>query len=277
MAGSAAKCCHRGPSGSVPAASSAGMRRCQAIGPCQMLPLHPHRREQGQQPVHHEGGPQLRSGDVRRRIADHQSLRGLGQGGVEVLELDAHLLHAAGGQTDAPLGQLLPVVVVEDAAALAHGRQHVVVGPQEEQVLVRVAVVPGDLGDGHLVQRHRDGAHAVLAGHLPQQAAELVGLHGLVPQDLHELVQDAAEDLPQLGGLLRLLEAARVRLGPHLGLQGVLEVQLLEKAVKDIHFSPAVLSVFRPSSRAASGSRTRRRSSFTRSSRAWRRSSQGAP
>ena len=111
-----------------------------------------------------------------------------------------------------------------------------VVGSQQEQIPVRVPVIPGDLRHGHLVQGHRDRAHAVLRGHLPQQAAEFVGPHGLVPQDLHELVQNGAEDLPQLGSLLRLLEPACLCLGAHLFLQGALEVETLQKVVKCIYF-----------------------------------------
>ena len=49
-----------------------------------------------------------------------------------------------------------------------------VVGPQQEQVLVRMAVISGDLADGHLVQGHRDGAHAVLGHHLTEQPCKLV-------------------------------------------------------------------------------------------------------
>ena len=58
-----------------------------------------------------------------------------------------------------------------------------VVGPQQEQVLGGVAVIPGDLGDGHLVQRHRDGAHAVLGQHQAEQPLELVDGEPLLHQD----------------------------------------------------------------------------------------------
>ena len=63
-------------------------------------------------PVTDVSGAELRPGDIRHRPADRQPLGGLGQGGVEVLELNAHLVHAGGGQLDAPLGQLVPVVLV---------------------------------------------------------------------------------------------------------------------------------------------------------------------
>ena len=121
-----------------------------------------------------------------------------------------------------------------------------VIGPQQKQVGIRVTVISGDFRDGHLVQRHGDSAHAVLGGHLPQQAAEFIGPHRLVPQDLHELVQDGAEDLPQLGGLLRVLEAPCLRLGPHLFLQRVLEIQMLQETIKGIYFLPSCNAGFQP-------------------------------
>ena len=62
----------------------------------------------------------------------------------------------------------IPVIIVEDASALAYTGQHVVVDTQQEQIFGSVAVVPGNLTDGDLVQRHWDGAHAVLGQHLPE-------------------------------------------------------------------------------------------------------------
>ena len=251
--------CHQGSQGFVsrkvppqrtpwdgPRGLQGGDHRCKAVSLIRFLAFDTQLRKQRQQAVHHKGRAQLRAGHVRRGIADHQSRLGLDQSGVKVLELNAHLFHAAGRQADAPQGQFLPVIVVENAAALTHSGQHMVIGPQQEQVGIRVTVVPGDLRDGHLVQGHGDGAHAVLGGHLPQQAAEFVGLHGLVPQDLHELVQDGAEDLPQLGGLLRVLEAPRLRLEAHLFLQRVLEIQTLQETVKSIYFLPGCNVCFQP-------------------------------
>ena len=68
------------------------------------------------------------------------------------MELDAHLVHAGGGQLDAPLGELRPVVLVQNSAALAGGGEDVVVGSQKEEVLGGMAVVPGHAGDLDLVQ-----------------------------------------------------------------------------------------------------------------------------
>ena len=160
------------------------------------------------------------------------------------MQLNAHLLHARRGQLNAPLGQLVPVVVVQNAAVLARVRQYVVIGPQQEEILRRVAVVPGDLADGHLVQGHGNGPHAVLGQHLAKQAGKFVQLHELIAQNLHELVQHAAENLPELGRLLRVLEPSGLRLGPQLGFQGVLQVQFLHKTVKGIRFLTRCFSQF---------------------------------
>ena len=128
-----------------------------------------------------------------------------------------------------------------------------VVGPQEEEVFGGVAVVPGHAGDLDLVQRDGDGAHAVLRQHLAEQAGELLQLHGLLSQDFHKLVQHAAENVPQLGGFLRLLEAARLGLGLHLGFQGVLEMELLHEGVEGLHLGFGGLAGFQPLRQAGEG------------------------
>ena len=128
-----------------------------------------------------------------------------------------------------------------------------VVGPQEEEVLGGVAVVPGDAGNLDLVQRDGNGAHAVFRQHLPEKAGELLQLHRLVPHDLHKLVQHAAEDLPQLGGLLRLLEAARFGLDIHLAFQSVLKAQLLHEIVEGVHLGGSGLSGLQPLRQAGQG------------------------
>ncbi|CDC67992.1 unknown [Oscillibacter sp. CAG:155] len=140
--------------------------------------------------------------------------------------------------------QSVPVIVVEDAAALPHAGQHMVIGAQQKEIPGSVAVVAGDLRDADLIQRDGDGAHAVLGQHLPQQPGELVQLHGLVPKDLHELIQHAAEDLPQLSRLLRILEPASRRLLLHLFFQRGLKPQRLQKRVKAVYFLPSCFPSF---------------------------------
>ena len=90
-----------------------GANRCQAVCLVSRFPFQPQIREELLQPFHHEGGPQFTAGDIRDRIAYRQSLRGLGQGRIEILQLHAHPLHAAGRQFDAPEGQFLAVVLVQ--------------------------------------------------------------------------------------------------------------------------------------------------------------------
>ncbi len=162
------------------------------------------------------------------------------------MKLNAHLIHAGGRQLNAPLSKLVPVILIQNAAALAGGGKHVVVGPQKEEILRGVAVVSGHAADLHLVQGDGNGTYGILGEHLPEQTGELLQVHGLVPQNFHKLVQHAAEDLPELGGLLRLLKAARLGLGSHLAFQGVLKVQFLQKAVERPYLGSGGLAGFQP-------------------------------
>ncbi|MPM71188.1 hypothetical protein SDC9_118151 [bioreactor metagenome] len=102
----------------------------QSVFPFAALPLYPVLREQLPQPLHHKGGPKPRPVDIGNRIADGQPVRGLGKGRIEVLQLHVELLHTGGGQTNPAGRKLLPVLVVQHAAPLGHGGQHMVVGPQ---------------------------------------------------------------------------------------------------------------------------------------------------
>ena len=138
-----------------------------------------------------------------------QVLRGLGKAGVDVLQLVIQRVEGGVGQGDIPLGQRLPVVAVQHAAVPVDLGQQVVVGAQQEQDADAVAVVAGDLADLHLIQRGGDGAHAVLGQHQPQQAGEFLAVQLRVRQNFHELIQHAAEDLPQLGVFLRQLYLSR--------------------------------------------------------------------
>ena len=54
-------------------------------------------------------------------------------GSVEILQLNGHLIHTAGSQLDAVKRQSVPVIVVEDAAALPHAGQHMVIGAQQKR------------------------------------------------------------------------------------------------------------------------------------------------
>ena len=78
-----------------------------------------------------------------------------------------------------------------------------------------MAVIPGNLADRYLIQRHRNRSHAVLRQNQPEQPLKLIGAELFVPQYLHELIQHAAENFPQLSGLLRLLHPACLGLPVH--------------------------------------------------------------
>ena len=137
--------------------------------------------EQFPQPLHHKGGTKLAAGNIRNRITHRQARRWLGKRGVEVLQFNAHSLHAGRGQFDPPEGQRLTVILVQQAAALTGVRQHMVVGSQQKEVACGVPVVPGDLADGHLIQRHGDGTHAVLGQHQSEQPLKLALFQAFLP------------------------------------------------------------------------------------------------
>ena len=89
------------------------------------------------------------------------------------MQFNAHPFHAGGGQLDTPEGQRLTVILVQQAAALAGVRQHVVIGSQQKEVAGGMPVIPGDLTDGHLIQSHGDGTHAVLGQHQSEHPLKL--------------------------------------------------------------------------------------------------------
>ncbi|MPN27875.1 hypothetical protein SDC9_175309 [bioreactor metagenome] len=109
-----------------------------------------------------------------------------------------------------------------------------------------MAVVPGDLAGGHLIQRGRNGPHAVLRQQQPKQPCEGLRVHGLVPQNFHELVQHVAEDSPQLARLLRRLQFTLFAKSLHLAFQRGLKVQCLHKTVKRSYLLTHCLSGFHP-------------------------------
>ena len=202
------------------------------------LLLHLYRREQLPYALHHKGRQQSRSRLVPGGPRHRQALRGLGQRGVDVLQLAAQVVEIRVRQGDALLLQKLPLLAVQNARVGRHRGQHAVVGPQQEQVLHRVAVVPGQRGDLHLVQRSRDGGHGVLAQRQPQQPRELLAVQLRIAQPLHELIQHLAEDVPQLGVLLRRLHIAALlqRLRPLL--QYLRRTRQLRKRVKHFRLTP---------------------------------------
>ena len=189
-------------------------------------------------PVHHKGRPQLRAGNICHRITKRQSFGRLCQSGIQGLKFDAHPLHAAGSQLHTKLRQLIPVIVGQNAAALSRIGDHMVVHSQEEQVFHSMPVISSDLTDGNLVQGYRDGTHTVLGQDLTEQTGKLLQIHGLTAQNLHELVQYAAKDIPQLRCLLRHLQTPCLSLGVHLGFQGRSKAQPLHEGVKLFHFLP---------------------------------------
>ena len=113
-----------------------------------------------------------------------------------------------------------------------------VVYTQEEQMLHRVTVIAGNFADIHLIQRYRNRAHTILRQHLPEQSDKLLRLHGLIAQQFHKLIQNSAEDLPQLGSLFRFLQTACLYLRIHLDLQSILQRDLLHEAVQSLDFIP---------------------------------------
>ena len=171
-------------------------RSCQTVVSPAPLLLYPQSRKQRPQAPCHKGGTKLRSGHVCHRIAHRQSLRGLRQGGVKILQLNTHTLHTGGSQLNAPLMEFIPVILIQDTSAPSWVRENMVIGSKEKQVLCRVPVVPGDLADRHLVQGYRNRTHAVLSHHLPKQPGKLIQFHRLAVQYLHKLVQHPTEDLP---------------------------------------------------------------------------------
>ena len=200
-----------------------------------------HAGQQGPDPPGHKGGAQRGSGEVRRRPADVEPLGGLGQGGVEVLQLHVEQVHARRGQLDALFPQPVPVLPAQKARAGLDGGQHVVVAPHEEQVLHPLPVVAGDLGCLDLVQGHGDGAHVVLGQHQLQEPGKLLPVQLRVLQDGGELVHNAAQQLPELAVLPGPLELSQLLQPPGALLQLPGQLQLLQKRPQGLQLSPGPL------------------------------------
>ena len=182
---------------------------------------HLHPGKQQRRALHHKGGPQLRAGHIGNGPADVQPLRRLDKAGVNILQFVVQRVKGGVRQGDLPLLQGLPVIAVQNAAVPVDPGQQMVVGPQQEQHPDTVAVIAGDLADLHLIQRGGNGAHAVLGQHQAQQSGKFRAVQFRVPQDLHKLIQHVAEDLPQLGVLLRQLHLSRLQQRVRLIPQGV--------------------------------------------------------
>ena len=182
---------------------------------------HLHPGKQQRRALHHKGGPQLRAGHIGNGPADVQPLRRLDKAGVNILQFVVQRVKGGVRQGDLPLLQGLPVIAVQNAAVPVDPGQQMVVGPQQKQHPDTVAVIAGDLADLHLIQRGGNGTYAVLGQHQAQQSGKFRAVQFRVPQDLHKLIQHVAEDLPQLGVLLRQLYLPRLQQGVRLIPQGV--------------------------------------------------------
>ena len=110
-----------------------------------------------------------------------------------------------------------------------------------------MAVVARNFAHAHLIECRRDGADAVLRQNEPQQPRKLLSADLLSAENLHELVEHVAEDLPQLCTLLRELHLAARHLLRGLLLQRLRRAGALRKCVKGFRLPRAVLQVFSPS------------------------------
>ena len=214
-------------------------RRCRQLPPIgAVLPLHRDLREQPPDALHHKRRQQLPARAVRHRPRHRQRRRRLRQARIDVLQFRAERVKCGVRQQDAPLLQKLPLLGVQQPAPRLHRGQHVVVGAQQKQMPHRMPVVPRDGRHLHLIQRGGNGSHGVLAQHQPQQAGKLLPVHLYVAQQLHELVQHAAEDAPQLAVLLRQLHLSSVVQCRRLGFQCLRHSRVLRKPVKRFRFIP---------------------------------------
>ena len=176
----------------------------QPEGAVQPPLLHPPGlREQEIQLGLEEGGPPLLPVRPGRRPAQIEAPLGQGAGLVDDGHLPVQLVGQPGGQLQPVGGQQAPVVVVEQARRRRGGGDGPVVRPQQEHHRAGPVGQAGHVAHIHPVQGHGDGAHVVLGEHQGKELGELVQLHGGVPQNLGALLQAAAEDLPELGILLR--------------------------------------------------------------------------
>ena len=137
------------------------------------------------------------------RPADIKPLPGQGAGLIDNGHFPVQLVPRPGGGLQAVGGQQAAVVVAEQAGGWGHRRDGPVVRPQQKHRPIALVGQPGHLPGVHPVQGHGNGPHVVLGEHQGEQLGKLLQLHGGIPQDLSALLQAPAQDLPQLGVLLR--------------------------------------------------------------------------
>ena len=137
------------------------------------------------------------------RPADIKPFPRQGAGLIDDGHLPVQLVPCPWGRLQAIGGQQAAVIVAEQAGRGGHRRDSPVVRPQQEHRPVPLVSQPGHFASVHPVQRHRDGTHVVLREYQREQSGELLQLHGGIPQDLGALFQTAAQNVPQLGVLLR--------------------------------------------------------------------------
>ena len=106
------------------------------------------------------------------------------------------MLHPVRREEDIALLERLAVLVAQHAAARFRRGQHAVVRAEQEQRAHCMAVVSRHLADIHRVERHRNGADAVLRQHQPEELRKLLGVEHGIAQDLHKLVHHTAENAP---------------------------------------------------------------------------------
>ena len=135
---------------------------------------------------------------------------------------------AVGREPDIVLLQRDALLLPQHAGAALHRGQHAVGRAEQEQRAHRVAVVARHLGEVHAIERRGDRADAVLRQDQPQEPRKLLAVDGGVAQDLHELIQHAAEDRPQLRGLLRALGVAGLKQALRLLLQSFRQLHILQ-------------------------------------------------
>ena len=142
-----------------------------------ILAAHTQLREQPHHALHHEGGPQLRSGAVAAAPADMQVVGGLGEAGIDILQLVVQWIEGGVGQGQVTLTHQIAGFFIQNSALRLNAGQHRVIGAQQEHGTDAVTIVAGDLTDLHLIQRGRNGTHTVAAQYQTQQTGKLLAAH----------------------------------------------------------------------------------------------------
>ena len=130
-----------------------------------------------------------------------QQLRGPGKRGVNILQLLIQLVKGGVCQGQVMLSEKGPVPAVQNAPRLIHPGQQMVVAAQQEQRPDGAPVSPGHLADLHLIQRGRNGAHAVLGEYQTQHPAELFPGQGGIPQKSRRIDPARCRRSPKADGI----------------------------------------------------------------------------